>query len=161
MRNFGREWYNGCKIAGLEIMPELPEVETIVRKLQRGEPVERGLPSYPTPVGHAITGVWIDWPRVAYPSVEAIARRLPGHCIASIGRRGKYIIFTLSTGAGQDGAPADGASTDGASIDGPSIDGAANALLIHLKMSGRLDVLTSDTPRSKHVHVVFALDNGY
>ena len=28
-------------------------------------------------------------------------------------------------------------------------------------MSGRLDVLTAETPRDKHVHFVFALDNGY
>jgi formamidopyrimidine-DNA glycosylase len=34
-------------------------------------------------------------------------------------------------------------------------------LLIHLKMSGRLDVLTAETPRDKHVHFAFALDNGY
>jgi len=120
-------------------MPELPEVETIVRKLLRGEPVERGLPAYPPPVGHAITRVWTDWPRAAYPSADVLTRQLANHRIESIGRRGKYIVFT----AGQD---------DTRSV---------SHLLIHLKMSGRLDVLTAETPRDKHVHFAFALDNGY
>jgi formamidopyrimidine-DNA glycosylase len=122
-------------------MPELPEVETIVHKLLRGEPVERGLPAYPPPVGHAITRVWMDWPRAAYPSAQAILRNLTGHGIESITRRGKYIIFSLS--------PCHSAALSPCH------------LLIHLKMSGRLDVLTAETPRDKHVHFAFALDNGY
>jgi formamidopyrimidine-DNA glycosylase len=80
-------------------MPELPEVETIVRKLRNGQPVERGLPAYPTPVGHVITSVWTDWPRAAYPSGDALTQLVPHHRIESIGRRGKYIVLTL----GQDG----------------------------------------------------------
>jgi formamidopyrimidine-DNA glycosylase len=116
-------------------MPELPEVETIVRKLRKGEPVERSLPAYPPPVGHVIVRVWTDWPRAAYPSGDALIRQLPDHRIESIGRRGKYILFNLS-------AP-------------------ASTLAIHLKMSGRLDVLQEGMPRDKHVHFVFALDNGY
>ncbi len=126
-------------------MPELPEVETIVRKLRNGEPVEQGLPAYPSPVGHVITGVGVDWPRVAYPSAEAIIRELPGHRIQAIGRRGKYIVFSLSPGP--------------AALEPDSTE--SRYLLIHLKMSGRLDVLAAATPRSKHVHVVLTLDNGY
>ena len=118
-------------------MPELPEVETIVRKLRNGEPVERGLPVYPTPIGHVITAAWTNWPRAAYPSAAAITRQLPGRRIESIGRRGKYIVFTLST---------------------PLV---STFLLIHLKMSGRLDVLQKGAPRDKHTHFVFTLDNGY
>jgi formamidopyrimidine-DNA glycosylase len=126
-------------------MPELPEVETIVRKLRNGEPVERGLPAYPTPVGHVITRAWTDWPRAAFPSGQAITRGLPGQRIESIGRRGKYIVFTV----GQD------------VILSYRNDVILSYLLIHLKMSGRLDVLQEGTPRDKHVHFVFALDNGY
>ncbi len=120
-------------------MPELPEVETIVRKLQRGEPVEQGLPTYPPPVGHAITSAWTDWPRAAYPSAEAVTLRLPGHHIESIGRRGKYIVFTVGR-------------------DGPR---SVSYVLIHLKMSGRLDVVRTETLRDKYVHFAFTLDNGY
>jgi len=114
-------------------MPELPEVETIVRKLKRGEAMERGLPAYPSPIGHVVISVWTDWPRAAFPSAEAITQGLPGRRIESIGRRGKYVVIALSPGH----------------------------LLIHLKMSGRLEVVTTGTPRDKHVHYVFALDNGY
>ncbi len=118
-------------------MPELPEVETIVQRLRRGEPVERGLPEFPPPAGHAITGVWLDWPGAAYPCGEFIARCLPGCRIQSISRRGKYIVFELKR------------------------SGRRRYLLIHLKMSGRLDVLPEGTPRARHVHFVFTLDNGY
>lgn len=121
-------------------MPELPEVETIVRKLRNGQPVERGLPAYPPPIGHVITRVWTDWPRAAYPSADVLVQHLPGHRIESLSRRGKYIVFTLSPGG-----PVS-----------PSFH-----LLIHLKMSGRLDVLKAETPQDKHVHFVFGLDNGY
>lgn len=114
-------------------MPELPEVETIVGKLKRGKAIERGLPAYPPPIGRVFTSVWTDWPRAAFPSAEAIAQGLPDHRIESIGRRGKYVVISLSSGH----------------------------LLIHLKMSGRLDVVKAGTPRGKHVHYVFALDNGY
>lgn len=114
-------------------MPELPEVETIVRKLKRGEAMERGRPAYPSPVGRVVTSAWTDWPRAAFPSAEAVTQSLPGRGIESIGRRGKYVVITLSLGH----------------------------LLIHLKMSGRLEVVTTGTPRDKHVHHVFALDNGY
>ncbi len=128
-------------------MPELPEVETIVRKLLRGEPVERGLPAYPSPVGRAITRVWTDWSRAAYPSAQAIMRNLPSHRIESIARRGKYIIFSLS--------PSEPL------VRRHSVALSPCYLLIHLKMSGRLDVLTAETSRDKHVHFAFALDNGY
>jgi formamidopyrimidine-DNA glycosylase len=120
-------------------MPELPEVETIVRRLMRGEPVEHGLPAYPPPLCHSITCVWTDWPRAAYPSADVIIQRLPNHRIRSIGRRGKYIVFTVEQDDTQ----------------------RMSYLLVHLKMSGRLDVLAAETPRDKHVHFAFALDNGY
>jgi formamidopyrimidine-DNA glycosylase len=129
-------------------MPELPEVETIIRKLQRGEPVERGLPAYPPPVGHVIVRAWTDWPRAAYPSGDAI-KALSGHRVESIGRRGKYIVFTLSP-----------CHLVTLSLN-PTVSLSPCYLLIHLKMSGRLDVLKAETPRDKHVHFAFTLDNGY
>ena len=118
-------------------MPELPEVETIARKLRQGQAVEPGFPPYPTPLGRTVTDVWLDWPRAARPSADALIHTLPGHRIDSIGRRGKYLIFGLRSTA------------------------SARHLLIHLKMSGRLHVLDADLPREKHVHFAFSLDNGY
>lgn len=118
-------------------MPELPEVETIARKLRQGHALEPGFPPYPTPLGRAITAVWLDWPRAARPSADTLLQTLPGHRLDSIGRRGKYLVFGLSSSA------------------------SARYLLIHLKMSGRLHVLEADFPREKHVHFTCTLDNGY
>ncbi len=68
-------------------MPELPEVETIVRGL-RG-PL----------VGRKFTGVRVGWENlVATPSVEEFVRGLVGQRILSVKRRGKYLAFALSGG---------------------------------------------------------------
>ena len=69
-------------------MPELPEVETIVRQLRA--PL----------VGRTITGVTLKWPRhVAVPSLRQFVKRIQGRRIESIGRRGKYLVFGLDGGA--------------------------------------------------------------
>lgn len=125
-------------------MPELPEVETIIRKLRQGQAVEPGLPAYPSPVGQTVSKVWIDWPRSARPSAETIIQTLPGNRLASVGRRGKYIVFFLSP-----------TSPSSSHLLPPKY------LLIHLKMSGRIHVLEADFPREKHVHFAFTLENGY
>jgi len=66
-------------------MPELPEVETLVRQLR--EPL----------IGRAITGVHVYWKRtVARPSVAVFEQRLCGLCIRAIDRRAKYLVFGLS-----------------------------------------------------------------
>ncbi len=118
-------------------MPELPEVETIARKLRQGHALEPDFPPYPPPLGRTITEVWLDWPRAARPSADTLLQTLPGHRLDSIGRRGKYLVFGLGSSA------------------------SARSLLIHLKMSGRLHILKADFPRDKHVHFTCTLDNGY
>ena len=128
------------------LMPELPEVETIIRKLRQGQPVEPGLPPYPSPIGQTVTKVWIDWPRSARPSADTIVQTLPGNRFESVGRRGKYIVFSLSA-----------ASPSSSRSRKPR----PKYLLIHLKMSGRIHVLEADFPREKHVHFAFTLENGY
>lgn len=66
-------------------MPELPEVETVVRALRA--PL----------VGRIFAAVRNDWPRhIATPSPAELAARLPGREILAITRRGKYLVFTLS-----------------------------------------------------------------
>ncbi len=68
-------------------MPELPEVETVVRGL-RG-PL----------VGRAFTGITILWPKAIRTSPTfTIEARLPGQRIEAIKRRGKYLRFELSRG---------------------------------------------------------------
>ncbi|RME50979.1 MAG: bifunctional DNA-formamidopyrimidine glycosylase/DNA-(apurinic or apyrimidinic site) lyase [Caldilineae bacterium] len=65
-------------------MPELPEVETYVRDLQR--PL----------VGRTFTGVMAMWPNAIRPSVAVLRRDLPGRRIEALTRRGKYLQFHLS-----------------------------------------------------------------
>jgi formamidopyrimidine-DNA glycosylase len=68
-------------------MPELPEVETTVRALQR--PL----------VGQVITAVHNTWPRhIATPTLPEMQARIRGRSIEAIGRRAKYLIFHLSGG---------------------------------------------------------------
>lgn len=103
-------------------MPELPEVETVVRALR--QPL----------VGRTFTGVRNSWPRhISTPSVDELKVRLPGCQVKSIHRRAKYLVFSLTQG---------------------------ETLIAHLKMSGHLAVVNADLPTDKHVHTVFALDNG-
>lgn len=67
-------------------MPELPEVETVVKGL-RG-PL----------VGRIVTNVTILWPKAIKTSISELEHRLPGQRIEAIDRRGKYLSFKLSNG---------------------------------------------------------------
>ena len=73
-------------------MPELPEVETVVRELREGGPT-RGA----SVVGSTIERVSVRWPRhIATPSARGVQQRLPGQTILGLRRRGKYLIFDLT-----------------------------------------------------------------
>ena len=68
-------------------MPELPEVETIVRALRR--PL----------IGRTVTGFWTGWPRqIVTPEPDALRMRIRGRTFLSIERRGKYLVFVLDQG---------------------------------------------------------------
>ena len=102
-------------------MPELPEVETIVRGLR------------PDLAGRVILSAAVDWPNtVANLSVEAFCQRIARQRIEAVSRRGKYITFQLSGG---------------------------DWLLIHLKMTGHLQMMPKDAALDKHVRAVFHLDD--
>lgn len=67
-------------------MPELPEVETIVRELG-----ESNL------IGLAIQNAMVHWPRsLARPDPATFCYQIKGQKIVNIIRRGKYLLFTLS-----------------------------------------------------------------
>jgi len=81
-------------------MPELPEVETIRSQLA------------PRLVGHRITDVEIADPLLVAPAdAAAFAAALVGRRVETIGRRGKYLLVQLDSGA---------------------------VLALHLRMTGRL-----------------------
>ncbi len=103
-------------------MPELPEVETVVRDLRAA-----GLE------GRTIQDITVRWPRtLAHPTVEEARARLRGSRVEAVGRRGKWIILTLSTG---------------------------EALLVHLRMTGQLDLQPASAPLDdKHHHLLLHLD---
>ena len=72
-------------------MPEMPEVETIVRGLRQGGQVG------PPAVGRVFTEVQVLWPRsIAVPEVAEFLQRLIGQAVEVVYRRGKFVCFKLS-----------------------------------------------------------------
>ena len=66
-------------------MPELPEVETIARKLK------------PQLVGKTIQDVRLRWPRtLAFPGAKKFSELVRGQVIRGVTRRAKYFILQLS-----------------------------------------------------------------
>jgi formamidopyrimidine-DNA glycosylase len=89
-------------------MPELPEVETVKRGLQ------------PFLSGARIRKVELRRPDLRFPLPPDFARRLTGANVDALGRRGKYLFATLSTG---------------------------ETLVMHLGMSGRFTVTGDSVSR--------------
>ena len=117
-------------------MPELPEVETVVRGLREVLP------------GRRVMQVRLSGKTDFIDDPAAIERDLPGKCITAVRRFGKYILLDLSPGANGSAAP-------------DNQSGAApQSLLVHLGMTGRLRVLAAAQPVDPHTHVFFVLDDG-
>jgi formamidopyrimidine-DNA glycosylase len=65
-------------------MPELPEVETVVRSLR--QPL----------IGHTVQAMWYDWSKtIQTPAPQAFADRIVGQTFQAVERRAKYIICVL------------------------------------------------------------------
>ena len=67
-------------------MPELPEVETVRRGLER------------LVVGKTIEQVRVRYAKMIGTGVDGFIHDLPGQTIEKIGRRGKYLLFYLTNG---------------------------------------------------------------
>jgi formamidopyrimidine-DNA glycosylase len=67
-------------------VPELPEVETIVRGLAQ------------TLVGKTITRATVLLPRVVEPDAKRFSRALAGERVTAVGRRGKFVLIVLASG---------------------------------------------------------------
>ena len=103
-------------------MPELPEVEMVARGLQAAL------------IGSTLVGVDVRWTRsIVPPDPTAFSRRLPGQAITGVGRRGKWIVVTLSGG---------------------------DTLLVHLRMTGRLVLESEECLPDRHLRVLFFLYDG-
>jgi formamidopyrimidine-DNA glycosylase len=73
-------------------MPELPEVETIVRSLREGK-------AGPGLVGRTIVRLRTSWPRhIEHPSINTFRKHIRGRCFKAVERRGKYLVFPLDFG---------------------------------------------------------------
>src|SRR6202171_745091 len=118
-------------------MPELPEVETVVRDL-RPQLAARRIESLQLTRDPAIRARI-----VRYPSAAKFARRLRGRVIKNVQRRGKYIVMPLDSV----GAPRNGAS-------------ATDQVIVHLGMTGHLRVWEPEETPVKHTHFRALLDSG-
>ena len=117
-------------------MPELPEVETVVRELR------------PYLQRRAIVDVHVDWARtIAQPAedIDQFCAGVRGRQIVDLRRRGKFILLQLGDGCRY-------RTSDGSQHRTPG------ACLIHLRMSGRLLVEPLGLPR--HLRIVFDLSDG-
>jgi len=109
-------------------MPELPEVETIARGLDKRV------------AGDVIESVWLgSKPEPLKSSASEIVAVLQSKKIAGIRRSGKHIVFDLL----------------------PTSNGAKSAQwIVHLGMTGSLQVCSADSDREKHTHAVVSLASG-
>lgn len=101
-------------------MPELPEVETTRRGIE------------PLLAGRVVTRVCVREPRLRWRVPTARLRKLLGNPIASVARRGKYLLLASNAGT----------------------------VIVHLGMSGSLRVVPCETPPQKADHVDLVLDDG-
>jgi len=103
-------------------MPELPEVETVRRRLE------------PVLTGRRLERVEISDPRLVRPyEPDEVAAELQGERVASVERRGKYLIVRFETD---------------------------RVLLIHLRMTGSLRHSSSGFPDDPHRRALVRLDDG-
>jgi formamidopyrimidine-DNA glycosylase len=115
-------------------MPELPEVETVVRGLRRSV------------LGRRILSVWIG--KSDFIDNPSEFTRLSGQRIAAIERFGKFMLLRLASGDEVAGVALNDDTADAAS------------LLVHLGMTGQIAPIAADIPLEKHTHVSFTLDDG-
>src|ERR1700743_1946967 len=127
-------------------MPELPEVETVVRGLQKSV------------LGRKILSVWIG--KSDFMDNPAEFTRLSGQKIAAIERFGKFMLLRMANGEDADAAGADSLAEGAESTASGKGEMFAASLLVHLGMTGQLAPTAANIPFDKHTHVSFTLDDG-
>jgi formamidopyrimidine-DNA glycosylase len=121
-------------------MPELPEVEHVVRALRRVVP------------GRTIVASEIRLKKLIGPtSPTTFNRKIKNSTITGVSRRGKYILIEL------DGK---GAVPQGRASDTRTAQRTHKLVLaVHLRMTGKFLYLSPDDDLPKHSHAIFYLDN--
>ncbi|MGI9104494.1 MAG: bifunctional DNA-formamidopyrimidine glycosylase/DNA-(apurinic or apyrimidinic site) lyase [Terriglobales bacterium] len=123
-------------------MPELPEVETVVRGLQK------------TVIGDTVDDVWLSGRSQPLKSSPAeIAEVLGGARIAGVRRMGKHIVMDLEVARATSPATRRRATAAG---------GRATPahFIVHLGMTGKILVVAPDEPLEKHTHFIARLKSG-
>jgi len=119
-------------------MPELPEVETVVRDLRKNG-VE----------GLSFKSAHVFWHRTVSPLLpEVFIRKISGKRIEKISRRAKFIVFQLAPPAFS------------SPVKRGRIGGGTSWLLIHLRMTGRLDLFPKDAAPDPYVRVSALMSDG-
>ena len=96
--------------------------------------LREGILDRPPLPGQVIQAIILRWPRhIVRPSPTTFRAKVKGCEILDVQRRGKFIVIPLDQGA----------------------------LLFHLMMSGDLYVAPSLTPREKHEHTIFSLEENW
>ncbi len=79
-----------------------------------------------------IIGVDVYWDNILSQGKAYFVSEILNQQIRAYGRKGKYLLFTLDR----------------------------SMLIVHLRMEGKFYIYPHSTPRNKHTHVVFKLDDG-
>jgi formamidopyrimidine-DNA glycosylase len=113
-------------------MPELPEVETVARGLQKRV------------AGDVIESVWIGEKKQPLKSTaQEIVAALEGSRIVQARRVGKHIAIDLEKASAQAGIP-----------------GPHSQWIVHLGMTGSMLVTSADAPIEKHTHLIAKMASG-
>jgi len=127
-------------------MPELPEVEHVVRALRSRI------------VGRQIIAAEVRLPKLVSPTSPALFnRKLKGSIITGVSRRGKYILIEIEPNA----ALPHGRASDtfgGRECQKPARQQGL-VLITHLRMTGKFLYLSVDDDLPKHSHAIFYFDN--
>jgi formamidopyrimidine-DNA glycosylase len=128
-------------------MPELPEVETIVRGLAKRI------------TGDVIESVWIGTkPEPLLSPAAEIAKLLEKARIARVHRAGKHILLDLADDSPPGAKPSSKKKKKKPSRSAPqSLRG---TWVVHLGMTGRLLISRPEMPQHKHTHLVAKLASG-
>jgi formamidopyrimidine-DNA glycosylase len=130
-------------------VPELPEVETVARGLNKQV------------TGEIVESVWIGSKKQPLKSpARLIARTLEGKRIARVHRAGKHIVFDLE--GSTEALPSNGKRrANGNPKHRPaSQDDQKAQWIVHLGMTGRLVVSEPSAEIAKHTHLIAQLASG-
>ena len=129
-------------------MPELPEVETIARGLDKRA------------AGDTIESVWIGSRKQPLKSpAGVIASTLEGKRIVRVHRAGKHIVFDLEVAARVLPTTKGGRGSGGKPRQAASLQQSAQ-WIVHLGMTGRLVVCNAALEIAKHTHLIAKLASG-